>query len=166
MPRHHAPHTPNVRPILFARNENIAHVMPRVAVHALTSCAHHAARACRQAGHPNYTWRQELLMDVLFAKAELYLSKITASHFNVLNTKIRTCWKGFSLPCSMRTRLFQMRISGIEVRNPYRPCTTGRLHLASWGEATTKISLVLVHFGLIKLKPNQDTIVFPTFFTC
>ena len=56
--------------------------------------------------------------------------------------------------------------SEIEVRNPYRPCTTGRLHLASWGEVTTKISLVLVHFGLIKLKPNQNTIAFQTYFTC
>ena len=27
-------------------------------------------------------------MDVLFAQAELHLSKITASHFNALNTKI------------------------------------------------------------------------------
>ena len=57
-----------------------------------------------------------------------------------------------------------MRISGIEVRNPYCPCTTGRLHLASWGGVTTKISLVLVHFGLIKIKPNQNTPVFPTYF--
>ena len=36
-------------PILFARNENIAHVMPRVTACAVTSCVHHAARACRQA---------------------------------------------------------------------------------------------------------------------
>ena len=69
------------------------------------------------------------------------------------------CWKGFSLPCSMRTRLFQMRISGIEVRNLYHPCTTGRLHLASWGGVTTKISLVLVHFGLkIKTKAKYISI--------
>ena len=27
-------------------------------------------------------------MDVLFMQAKLYLSKLTASHFNVLNTKI------------------------------------------------------------------------------
>ena len=54
MPRHHAPHAPNVGPILFARNENIAHVMPRVTARAVTSCAHRAARACRQAGRPNY----------------------------------------------------------------------------------------------------------------
>ena len=88
-------------------------------------------------------------MDMPFAQAKLYLSKLTASHFNALNMKIA---KGFSLPCSMRTRLFQMRISGIEVRNLYRPCTTGRLHLASWGRVTSKFSLVLVHFGLIKFK--------------
>ena len=43
-------------PILFARNENIAHVMPRVTAHAMTSCVHHMAGANRQAGHPNYTW--------------------------------------------------------------------------------------------------------------
>ena len=53
-----------------------------------------------------------------------------------------------------------MRISGIDLRNPYRPCTTGRLHLASWDRVTTKISLVLVHFGLMKLKTNQNTSVF------
>ena len=57
MPRHHAPHAPNVGPNLFARNENIAHVMPRVTACAVTSCAHRAARARRQAGRPKYTWR-------------------------------------------------------------------------------------------------------------
>ena len=73
----------------FAHNENIAHIMPRVTAHAVMSCAHCAARACREAGRPNYTWRgQEILMDVPFAQVELYLSKITASHFNTLNTKI------------------------------------------------------------------------------
>ena len=41
MPRHHAPHAPNVGPILFTRNENIAHVMPRV-IRAVTSCMHRA----------------------------------------------------------------------------------------------------------------------------
>ena len=44
-------------PILFAHNENIAHVMPRVTTCAVTSCMHRVARACWQAGHPNYTWR-------------------------------------------------------------------------------------------------------------
>ena len=57
MPRHHVQHVRNVGPILFARNENIAHIMPRVTARAVTSCAHRAARARRQAGCPNYTWR-------------------------------------------------------------------------------------------------------------
>ena len=52
-------------PILFMRNENIAHFMPRVTAHAV-----------------------KFLMDVLFTQAKLYLSKITASHFSTLNTKI------------------------------------------------------------------------------
>ena len=54
MPRHHVQHTQNVGPILFVHNENIAHVMPRVTARAVTSCAHHAVRARRQAGCPNY----------------------------------------------------------------------------------------------------------------
>ena len=52
-------------PILFVCNENIAHFMPRVTAHAV-----------------------KLLMDVLFTQAELYLSKMTASHFSTLNMKI------------------------------------------------------------------------------
>ena len=54
-------------PILFTCNENIAHVMPRVTAHAVTSCAHR---------------------DVPLAQAELYVSKIPASHFSTLNMKI------------------------------------------------------------------------------
>ena len=57
MPCHQVQHMQNVGPILFARNENIAHVMPRVTACAVTSCTHRAARARRQAGRPNYTWR-------------------------------------------------------------------------------------------------------------
>ena len=56
MPCHHMQHAQNVGPILFARNENIAHVMPFVTAHAVMSCAHHAAHPRRQAGCPNYTW--------------------------------------------------------------------------------------------------------------
>ena len=33
-------------------------------------------------------------------------------------------------------------------------------------ELQQKISLVLVHYGLIELKPNQNTSVFPTHFIC
>ena len=42
MPCHHVQHARNVGPILFAHNENIAHVMPRVIACAVTSCAHRA----------------------------------------------------------------------------------------------------------------------------
>ena len=47
-------------PILFARNENIAHVMPRVTARAVTSCAHRAACAHRQAGRPNICGTPEI----------------------------------------------------------------------------------------------------------
>ena len=75
-------------PILFARNENFAHVMPRVTARTVTSCAHRTART--QASRPTYVYvaRQKLLMDVPSAQAELYLLKLTASHFNALNMKI------------------------------------------------------------------------------
>ena len=35
-----------------------------------------------------YVVLQELLMDMPFVQAEQYLSKLTASHFSTLNTKI------------------------------------------------------------------------------
>ena len=50
----------------------------------------HALRSMRtQASWPPYVYMvcQELLMDVPFAQAEQYLSKLTASHFGTLNTK-------------------------------------------------------------------------------
>ena len=62
--------------------------MPRVTACAMTSCAHHAACARRQAatliicGTPGFTY------DVPFVQAKQYLSKITASHFSTLNMKI------------------------------------------------------------------------------
>ena len=55
-------HTRNVGPILFTRNENIAHIMPRVTAHAVTSCVHHMAHARKQAGHPNYMWRARIYL--------------------------------------------------------------------------------------------------------
>ena len=45
-------HARNMGPILFACNENIAHVMPHVTARAVTSCAHRAVHARRQAGRP------------------------------------------------------------------------------------------------------------------
>ena len=52
----------NVGPILFMRNENIAHVMPRVTARAVMSCTHRVACACRQAGHPNYMWHARIYL--------------------------------------------------------------------------------------------------------
>ena len=43
-------------PNLFTRNENSAYIMPHVTAQAVTSCAHHAAHAHRQASHPRYMW--------------------------------------------------------------------------------------------------------------
>ena len=44
---------------------------------------------CTQASRMPYVYVacQELLMDVPFAQAEQYLSKLTASHFGTLNTR-------------------------------------------------------------------------------
>ena len=50
----------------------------------------HAFTAYVQASQLPYVYVvcQELLMDGPFAQAEQYLSKLTASHFSTLNTKI------------------------------------------------------------------------------
>ena len=87
MPHHHVQHMRNVGPNLLAHNENIAYVMPRGTAHAVISCVHHAV--CMQASQPPYVYvaHQELLMDMPFAQAEQYLSKITGSHFSTLNMK-------------------------------------------------------------------------------
>ena len=76
-------------PNVFVHNENSAYVMPHVTAHAVMSCMHHVAHACRQASHPyvNMT-HQKLLMDMPFTPAEQYLSKFTASHFSTLNMRI------------------------------------------------------------------------------
>ena len=58
-------------PNLFVHNENSTYIMPRVTAHAVTSYAHHAAHACRQASHPYVNVAcQKLLMDMPFAPAE------------------------------------------------------------------------------------------------
>ena len=51
MPHHHMQHAPNVGPILFALNENIAHIVPRVTTRAVMSCTHRVAGVPRQASH-------------------------------------------------------------------------------------------------------------------
>ena len=89
MPHHHAQHTQKVGTNLFVCNENSAYVMPHVTAHAVTSCMHCTVHACKQAGHPYVNMAcQELLMDTMFMPAELYLSKLSASHFSTLNMKI------------------------------------------------------------------------------
>ena len=74
-------------PILFTRNENSANIMPHVTAHAVMSCTHHVVHA--QASQPPYVYMacQELLMDIPFMQAKQYLSKLTASHFGILNMK-------------------------------------------------------------------------------
>ena len=89
MPHHHVQHAQNVGPNLFMHNKNSAYVMPHVTAHAVTSCAHRTVHACRQASHPYENVAcQKLLMDMLFTPAELYLIKLTASHFSTLNMRI------------------------------------------------------------------------------
>ena len=61
MPRHHMQHVRNVGPILFACNENIAHIMPHVTACAMTSCVHPLARTRKPAtliicGAPGFTY--------------------------------------------------------------------------------------------------------------
>ena len=56
MPHHYVQHMQNMGPNLFLRNENSAYIMPHVTAHVMTSCAHCAACAPRQAGHPMYMW--------------------------------------------------------------------------------------------------------------
>ena len=63
--------------------------MPRVITHAVMSCTYHAAHAHRQASCPyENVMHQKLLMDMQFTPAELYLIKLTTSHFSTLNTRI------------------------------------------------------------------------------
>ena len=80
-------------------------------------------------------------MDVPFAQAERYLSKITASQFSTLNMKIAN-------------------------QNMLEKILIAMLNENQADSNENLISLVLVHFGLIKLKPKINTSVFPTYFTC
>ena len=54
----------------------------------MMSCVHFMAHTRRQAGRPYVIVHQKLLVDMLFAPAELYLTKLTISHFSTLNMKI------------------------------------------------------------------------------
>ena len=63
--------------------------MPCVITHAMMSCAHCTAHACRQAGHPyDFVAHQKILIGLPFMPAEQYLLKLTTSHFNTFNMQI------------------------------------------------------------------------------
>ena len=82
-------HMQNVGPNLFMHNENHDYIMPYVTTCAVTSCMHCTVHTCRQAGHPYVTMvHQKLPMDTPFTPAELYLIKLTSSHFSTINMKI------------------------------------------------------------------------------
>ena len=88
MPRHHVQHMQNVGPILFVHNENIAHIIPCVTACAVTSCAHRATHACRQAGRPNYTWHARIYLWTCRLHKLNNIYQKNASHFSTQNTKI------------------------------------------------------------------------------
>ena len=89
MPCHHVQHAQNMGPNLFMCNEISAYVMPCATACAVMSCAHRAAHAHRQVSHLYVNVaHQNLLMDMPFRPAELYLTKLTTSLFSTLNTKM------------------------------------------------------------------------------
>ena len=58
--------------------ENSAYVMPHVTTFAVTSCMYCVVHAQRQAGHPYVNVvHQKLLVDMPFAPAKLYPTKLT-----------------------------------------------------------------------------------------
>ena len=107
-------------------------------------------------------------MDVPFTQAEQYLSKITASHFSTLNTKItnQNMMKRILIVMLNENQADSNENFRICAEEPVAPLYKREASLGLLGGVTTKISLVLVHFGLIKLKPRINTSVFPTYFTC
>ena len=68
------------------------------------------------------------------------------------------------MPCSTRTRLFQMRISGIDLRNPYCPLTEFRQPLQV--QSHLEMPRILVQLGhtqrTSKLAPQTDPKRSPT----
>ena len=82
-------HMQNMGSNLFAHYENSAYVMPCATACAVMSCAHHVVHACRQVSCPYENVAcQKLLMDMMFMPAELYLIKLTTSHFSTPNMRI------------------------------------------------------------------------------
>ena len=89
MPYHYEQHVQNLGPNLYVCNGKSAYIIPHVTAYAVMSCAHCTAHACRQASFPyENVVCQKLLNDQLFTPAELYLSKLGASHFSTSNMRI------------------------------------------------------------------------------
>ena len=69
-------------PTLFVHNENSAYIMPCVTTHAVTSCAHHAVHACRQAGHPMYMWHARNYLWTCHSLSQMIFIKINPKYEN------------------------------------------------------------------------------------
>ena len=139
-------------PNLFTSNENHAY-MPHVTAHAVMTCAHRVVHTCRQASHPyvNMVY-QELLMDMPFMPAELYLIKLAVSHFSTLNMKIanQNVLKMILIAMHNKNKADYNETFRICTKESVGPRTSGRLQMACRDRNITITSLVLVHFGLIK----------------
>ena len=100
-------------------------------------------------------------MDMPFVPAKQYLSKLTASHFGTLNTKIanQNVLKRILITMHNENKADCNHItSGYVQMNPYHLCTSSRLQLTCGDRVITIISLVLVQFGLIKFKTKAKYI--------
>ena len=88
MPRHHTQHVLNVGPNLFVHNENSAYVMPYVTAHAVMSCTHHMAHACRQASPYVYVAWQKLHGHSICTSQTIF---IKINHLTVYHLKYKNC---------------------------------------------------------------------------
>ena len=131
-------------------------------------CASHST--CTQASQPPYIYMacQKLLMGMLFMPAKLYLSKLTASHFGTLNMKIanQNMLKRILIVMHNENKANCNENFRICAEEPIGPLYKLYASIGCGDGVITITSLVLVHFGLIKLKPKQNTSVFPTHFSC
>ena len=55
--------------------------MPDVTARAVTSCVHHAAHACRQAGHPMYAWHAKITYGCAIHTSQTIFIKINCITF-------------------------------------------------------------------------------------
>ena len=143
--------------------------MPHATAHVVMSCAHCAVHAHMQAGHPYvYMACQELLMDMPFAPAQLYIMKLTASHFTPLNIRIvnQNVIKMILIAMLNENMANCNENFWMCAEESLGPCTSSRLQKACRERDITITILVLVHFGLINYKPKKNTNVFLTHFTC